>query len=199
MSKKWNIERKQEQYYKKAKKENYHSRASYKLLQLDNKFKIIKKGDYIVDLGAAPGGWSQVALERVGEEGLVVGVDLQRIKHMESPNFVGIRGDFTKEETLKNICKITGKKVDVVLSDASPQLSGVKDVDQIRTLELALAVIKITNYILKPHGSLIMKAFQGEEFENLLKKIKKEFKTVKTTKPPSSRKKSVEMYMIAKK
>ncbi|MGV8143993.1 MAG: SAM-dependent methyltransferase, partial [Methanothermobacter sp.] len=88
---------------------------------------------------------------------------------------------------------------DVVLSDASPQLSGVKDVDQIRTLELALAVIKITNYILKPHGSLIMKAFQGEEFENLLKKIKKEFKTVKTTKPPSSRKKSVEMYMIAKK
>lgn len=199
MSKKWNIERKQEQYYKKAKKENYHSRASYKLLQLDNKFKIIKKGDNVVDLGAAPGGWSQVALERVGEEGLVVGVDLQRIKHMESPNFVGIRGDFTKEETLKNICKITGKKVDVVLSDASPQLSGVKDVDQIRTLELALAVIKITNYILKPHGSLIMKAFQGEEFENLLKKIKKEFKTVKTTKPPSSRKKSVEMYMIAKK
>ena len=199
MSKKWNMERKQEQYYKKAKKENYHSRASYKLLQLDNKFKIIKKGDYIVDLGAAPGGWSQVALERVGEEGLVVGVDLQRIKHMESPNFIGIRGDFTKEETLQNICKITGKKVDVVLSDASPQLSGVKDVDQIRTLELALAVIKITNYILKPHGSLIMKAFQGEEFENLLKKIKKEFKTVKTTKPPSSRKKSVEMYMIAKK
>lgn len=199
MSKKWNMERKQEQYYKKAKKENYHSRASYKLLQLDNKFKIIKKGDNVVDLGAAPGGWSQVALERVGEEGLVVGVDLQRIKHMESPNFVGIRGDFTKEETLKNICKITGKKVDVVLSDASPQLSGVKDVDQIRTLELALAVIKITNYILKPHGSLIMKAFQGEEFENLLKKIKKEFKTVKTTKPPSSRKKSVEMYMIAKK
>lgn len=199
MSKKWNIERKQEQYYKKAKKENYHSRASYKLLQLDNKFKIIKKGDYIVDLGAAPGGWSQVALERVCEEGLVVGVDLQRIKHMESPNFIGIRGDFTKEETLQNICKITGKKVDVVLSDASPQLSGVKDVDQIRTLELALAVIKITNYILKPHGSLIMKAFQGEEFENLLKKIKKEFKTVKTTKPPSSRKKSVEMYMIAKK
>lgn len=199
MSKKWNMERKQEQYYKKAKKENYHSRASYKLLQLDNKFKIIKKGDNVVDLGAAPGGWSQVALERVGEEGLVVGVDLQRIKHMESPNFIGIRGDFTKEETLQNICKITGKKVDVVLSDASPQLSGVKDVDQIRTLELALAVIKITNYILKPHGSLIMKAFQGEEFENLLKKIKKEFKTVKTTKPPSSRKKSVEMYMIAKK
>ena len=199
MSKKWNKERKQEQYYKMAKKENYHSRASYKLLQLDKKFKIIKKGDYIVDLGAAPGGWSQVALEKIGEEGLVVGVDLQRIKPMENPNFIGIRGDFTKEETLKNICKITGKKVDVVLSDASPQLSGVKDVDQILSLELALGVIKIARLILKPHGSLIMKAFQGEEFENLLKKIKKEFKTVKTTKPPSSRKKSVEMYVIAKK
>lgn len=198
MSKKWNKERKDEPYYKMAKKESYRSRASYKLLQLNNKFNIIKKGDIVLDLGAAPGGWSQVALEKVGEEGLVVGVDLQRIKPMEGNNFIAIMGDFTSAETVEEILKITRRKVDVILSDASPQLSGVKDVDQVRALELALGVVKISGLILKPHGSLIMKAFQGEEFENLLKEIKKEFKTVKTTKPPSSRKKSVEMYVVAK-
>ncbi len=199
MSKKWNKERKQEPYYKMAKKESYYSRASYKLLQLNNKFKIIKNRDYVVDLGAAPGGWSQVALEKVGEEGLVVGVDLQRIKPIENSNFVGIMGDFTRGETIENIFKITGQKVDVVISDASPQLSGIKDIDQLRTLELALGVLKVARAVLKPHGSLIIKAFQGEEFDNLLRNIKKEFRTVKTTKPPSSRKKSVEMYVIAKK
>jgi 23S rRNA (uridine2552-2'-O)-methyltransferase len=198
MSKKWNKERKDEPYYKMAKKESYRSRASYKLLQLNNKFNIIKKGDIVLDLGAAPGGWSQVALEKVGEEGLVVGVDLQRIKPMEGNNFIAIMGDFTSAETVEEILKITRRKVDVILSDASPHLSGVKDVDQVRALELALGVIKISGLILKPHGSLIMKAFQGEEFETLLKEIKKEFKTVKTTKPPSSRKKSVEMYVVAK-
>lgn len=199
MSKKWNQERKQESYYKMAKKESYHSRASYKLLQLNKKFKVIKKGSYVVDLGAAPGGWSQVALEKTGEDGLVVGVDLQRIKPIKEGNFVGIRGDFTKKETIEQIRKIMGRKADVILSDASPQLSGIKDVDQIRSLELAEGVLKIARSLLKNNGSLIIKVFQGEEFDNLLKVIKKEFKTVKTTKPPSSRKKSVEMYIIAKK
>lgn len=199
MSKKWNKERKQEPYYKMAKKESYHSRASYKLLQLNNKYNIIRNGDYVVDLGAAPGGWSQVALEKVGEEGLVVGVDLQRIKHIKNDSFIGMMGDFTNEETINKIIKITGGKVDVVLSDASPQLSGIKDIDQIRSLELALGVLKVARAILKPKGNLIIKAFQGEEFENLLNKIKKEYRRVKTTKPPSSRKKSVEMYVIAKK
>lgn len=199
MSKRWNKERKDEPYYKMAKKESYHSRASYKLLQLNNKFKFIKNGDYILDLGAAPGGWSQVALEKVGETGMVVGVDLQRIKPIEGDNFVGIIGDFTKEETIKQIYKVTGRKVDAVLSDASPKLTGVKDVDQLRSLDLALGVLKISLSILKPDGTLVIKAFQGEEFENLLKEIKKEFRSVKTTKPPSSRKKSVEMYVLAKK
>lgn len=181
-----------------AKKESYYSRASYKLLQLNKKFNIIKNGELVVDLGAAPGGWSQVALEKVGEDGLVVGVDLQRIKPMEASNFISIVGDFTSEDTINNIEIITGGKADVVLSDASPQLSGVKDVDQLRALELALGVLEIAKLILKPRGRLVIKAFQGEEFENLLKELKKEFRNVKTTKPPSSRKKSVEMYVIAK-
>lgn len=198
MSKKWNKERKQETYYKQAKKESYHSRASYKLLQLDNKYKIIKSGDIVVDLGAAPGGWSQVALEKTGEDGLVVGVDLQRIKPMEQSNYLSIIGDFTQEETINKISEVTGNKVDVILSDASPQLSGIKDVDQIKALDLVENALKIARKILKPRGSLVMKVFQGEEFENILKNIKKDFKTVKSTKPASSRKKSVEMYVVAK-
>ncbi len=199
MSKKWDNERKRDEYHKKAKKENYYSRASYKLLQLNTKFRIIRKGDYVVDLGAAPGGWSQVALEKVGEYGLVVGVDLERIKPMEDDGtFVGIRGDFTDEDTLKRIEYVTGKKVDVILSDASPKLSGVKDIDQLRSVKLAENALKISKSVLKNHGILVIKAFQGEEFDNILKKIKMEFKIVKTTKPPSSKKKSVEMYVVAR-
>ncbi|MGO9388018.1 MAG: RlmE family RNA methyltransferase [Methanobacterium sp.] len=199
MSKKWDNERKHDEYHKKAKKENYYSRASYKLLQLNTKFRIIKKGDYVVDLGAAPGGWSQVALEKVGEYGLVVGVDLERIKPIENEGtFVGIRGDFTDEDILKRIEYVTGKKVDVILSDASPKLSGIKDIDQLRSLELAENALKISKSVLKNHGILVIKAFQGEEFDNILKKIKMEFKIVKTTKPPSSKKKSVEMYVVAR-
>ena len=199
MSKKWDKEHKQDEYYKKAKKESYYSRASYKLLQLNKKFRIIKTGDYVVDLGAAPGGWSQVALEKVGEYGLVVGVDLQRIKPIENEgNFVEIRGDFTEEETVNRIENVLSKKADVILSDASPQLSGIKNLDQLRSLELGENALKISQSILKPNGILVMKAFQGEEFENLLKEIKEDFKTVKTTKPPSSRKKSVEMYVLAR-
>jgi 23S rRNA (uridine2552-2'-O)-methyltransferase len=199
MSKKWDKEHKQDEYYKKAKKGSYYSRASYKLLQLNKKFRIIKTGDYVVDLGAAPGGWSQVALEKVGEYGLVVAVDLQRIKPIENEgNFVEIRGDFTEEETVKRIEKVLSKKADVILSDASPQLSGIKNLDQLRSLELGENALMISQSILKPNGIVVMKAFQGEEFENLLKEIKEDFKTVKTTKPPSSRKKSVEMYVLAR-
>ena len=102
MGSRWQVEKKNDPYYKRAKSEEYRSRASYKLKQLDKKYKIIKEGDTVVDLGAAPGGWSQVALEKVGEEGIVVGVDLNRIKPFHEPNYYGIRGDFTKE-ALSNI------------------------------------------------------------------------------------------------
>lgn len=198
MTKKWNAERKKEHYYQMAKKQRYRSRASYKLLQLNKKFKIIKKGFYVVDLGAAPGGWSQVALESVGEEGLVIGVDLQRIKPFEEDNFLEIRGDFTADETIERIKKVLGKKADLIFSDASPQLTGIKDMDHLRSIDLAIGVLKIAASILKSGGTVIIKVFPGEEFEDFLQKTKKMFKTVKTTKPPSSRKGSKEMYLVAR-
>jgi 23S rRNA (uridine2552-2'-O)-methyltransferase len=198
MSNQWNHERKREEYYKMAKKQDYRSRASFKLLQLNRKFKIIRKGDSVVDLGAAPGGWSQVALEAVGEDGLVVGVDLNKIRPLPEENFWEVRGDFTQEDTIQEIEKTVQGKAQIILSDASPQHTGIKDLDQIRSIDLAQSVMKICNKILKNNGKLIMKVFQGEGFPELLKDMKKCFRTVKTTKPPSSRKQSGEMYIVAR-
>ncbi|MDI6644764.1 MAG: SAM-dependent methyltransferase [Methanobacteriaceae archaeon] len=194
----WKSEHDREHYYKKAKKEKYRSRASFKLLQLNNKFKIIKKGYKVLDLGAAPGGWSQVALELVGDDGLVLAVDLQRIRKFENENFHFIQGDFTQEETINHIYRILENKADVIISDASPKLSGIKDIDHLISIELAETVLNIAGEILKPGGNVIIKAFQGEEYKNLLQKIKKMFKLVKTTKPQSSKQKSSEMYIVAK-
>lgn len=194
----WKSEHDKDHYYKKAKKERYRSRASFKLLQLNKKFKIIKKGDQVLDLGAAPGGWSQVALELSGNEGLVLAVDLQRIKRFENENFYSIRGDFTKKETIEKIYEILENKADVIISDASPKLSGIRDIDHLLSIELAETVLNISGEILKPGGNIIIKAFQGEEFRNLLQKIRKMFRLVKTTKPQSSKQKSSEMYIIAK-
>lgn len=199
MSKRWEVEKKKEHYYKMAKKEKYRSRASYKLIQLNKKFKIIKPRDYVVDLGAAPGGWSQVVLDIVGEDGKVVAVDLQRIKPFEQTNFIQITGDFTGKETIDEIENTLGWRADVILSDASPKLTGIKDIDHLKSIELVENALKIADYILKIDGNMIIKVFQGEEFQNLLKKFKKKFKTVKTTKPPSSKKGSMEMYLIAMK
>lgn len=197
MGKRWEVEKKKEHYYKMAKKENYRSRASYKLLQLNKKFKIIKSRDYVVDLGAAPGGWSQVCLDIVGEEGKVIAVDLQRIRSFDSPNFVQITGDFTQGEVISKIENELGLNADVVLSDASPKLTGIKDIDQLKSMDIAENVLDINDRILKIGGNMVIKVFQGEGFEEYLKKVKNKFKTVKTTKPPSSKKGSVEMYIIA--
>ena len=197
MSKRWEIEKKKEHYYKMAKKEKYRSRASYKLIQLNKKFRIIKSRDYVVDLGAAPGGWSQVALDIVGDDGKVIAVDLQRIKPFEQDNFIQITGDFTENETVQKIEETLGWNADVILSDAAPKLTGIKDIDQFKSIEIVENALKIADSILKIDGNLIVKVFQGEGFEDLLKKVKKKFKTVKTTKPPSSKKGSMEMYVIA--
>ena len=196
MGSKWQMEKHNDPYYKRAKQEDYRSRASYKLKQLDKKFKIIKEGNTVVDLGAAPGGWSQVALEKVGEEGMVVGVDLNRFKKFHEENYYGMRGDFTTPEVQEKIMKIIGGKAKVVMSDASPSLSGIKNIDQLRSIDLTNAVIGIADNILEEKGNLVMKVFQGPEYKPMLDSLKGKYRQVKTTKPPSSRKKSSEMYVV---
>ncbi|WP_461461744.1 RlmE family RNA methyltransferase [Methanobrevibacter sp.] len=196
MGSRWEMERKKDPYYKRAKADDYRSRASYKLKQLDKKYKIIRKGDTVVDLGAAPGGWSQVALEKVEDEGIVVAVDLNRIKPLPEENFYRIRGDFTKEEIQNKITKIVGGKTKVLISDASPSLTGIKDIDHLRSIDLIETVVSIGDNILEDKGNIVIKAFQGGEYKNLIDRLKKKFKVLKTTKPPSSRKKSSEMYIV---
>lgn len=196
MGNKWQVEKKNEHFYKLAKTEDYRSRASFKLKQLDKKFKIIKTGNTVVDLGCAPGGWSQVALEKVGEEGLVVGIDLNKMKPFKEENFHGIRGDFTKEEHQNEIIKIIGGKTDVLMSDASPSLTGIKSIDQLNSYDLLESSIEISDLILKNKGNLVLKAFQGSEYKPFLDKLRKKFRLLKTNKPVASRKKSAEIYII---
>jgi len=154
----------------------------------------------VIDLGAAPGGWSQVVCEVIGEEGtgMVVSVDLEYIKPIDHEAYIGVKGDFTTEEVQNTITEIIDGKADVILSDASPKLCGIKDIDNFRTFDLATAVMNISDNLLKKDGNLIMKAFQGEAYQELISQIKKKFRTVKTTKPNSSRKRSSEMYIIAR-
>ena len=196
----WKAKHDKEHYYKLAKKQNYRSRASYKLKQLDEKYKLLKPHYNVIDLGAAPGGWSQVVCEVIGEEGtgMVVSVDLEYIKPIDHEAYIGVKGDFTTEEVQNTITEIIDGKADVILSDASPKLCGIKDIDNFRTFDLATAVMNISDNLLKKDGNLIMKAFQGEAYQELISQIKKKFRTVKTTKPNSSRKRSSEMYIIAR-
>ena len=198
MGRRWYLERRKDYYYRSAKKHKYRSRASYKLLQLDNRFHIIGEGDKVVDLGAAPGGWSQVALEKVGDSGLVIAVDIKPIKPFPVDNFHTIKGDFTDEEVQGKIGELLGGKADVIISDASPSLSGIRDIDQLRSLELVESVIKVAGRFLKKDGNLLVKVFQGPGFSELLKKLKGLFRRVKSTKPASSRKGSPEMYIVCR-
>ncbi|HIH61365.1 MAG TPA: RlmE family RNA methyltransferase [Methanobacteriales archaeon] len=198
MGRRWYLERRKDYYYRSAKKHKYRSRASYKLLQLDNRFHIIGEGDKVVDLGAAPGGWSQVALEKVGDSGLVIAVDIKPIKPFQVDNFHTIKGDFTDEKVQGKIGELLGGKADVIISDVSPSLSGIKDIDQLRSLELVESVVKVAGRFLKKDGNLLVKVFQGPGFSELLKKLKRSFRRVKSTKPASSRKGSPEMYIVCR-
>ncbi len=197
MGKRWIKERKKEYYYRKAKKERYRSRAAYKLKQLNNKFELIKKGDRVLDLGAAPGGWMQVAREKVGEEGFILGVDLEEIEPFWAENIKSIQGDITSPEILEKI-KLETPVFDVVISDASPGISGVWSMDHLRSVELCKAALEIAGKLLKPKGNLLLKIFQGEESHDFFGEVKKSFAHAKTTKPKASRERSAEMYITAK-
>ncbi|OED30087.1 RlmE family RNA methyltransferase [Methanosphaera sp. WGK6] len=196
----WKAKHDKEHYYKLAKKQNYRSRASYKIKQLDKKYNLLKPDYNVVDLGAAPGGWSQVVADVIGEEGTgqIISVDLEYIKPIDHEAYTGVKGDFTTPEIQETIIELIDGKADVILSDASPKLTGIKDIDNFKAYDLAMAVIDITENILKNEGNLIMKAFQGEAYQELIKRLKKKFRNVKTTKPNSSRKRSAEMYVIAR-
>mgnify|MGYP000723731831 CR=1 FL=1 len=195
MSQDWMTRKKQDGFYKMAKREGYRSRASYKLIQINGKYRVIRNGDRVLDLGAAPGGWLQVAKEIVGEEGYVVGVDLQRIKPIEGVEL--IRGDMTDEMVKRRILEKTkGEPFDVILSDMAPDMSGNYSVDHARSIHLNEIALKVCSSLLKDRGKFVTKVFQGDMIEDFLKLLRENFGRVRRFSPEASRSRSAEVYVV---
>ncbi|MBE0523293.1 MAG: TRAM domain-containing protein [Methanosarcinales archaeon] len=183
-------------FYHKAKNEGYRSRASYKLRQINEKHQIIKPGDSVVDLGAAPGGWLQMAKELSG--GRVVGVDLQKIDPIEGVETM--KGDITSEKTLKRIEEIIGEQgADAVICDAAPNLTGNWSLDHGRSIDLCQSALNLATQLLMPGGNFVVKVFQGDLFKDFLDEVKEHFVYVRSYTPKASRKQSAEIYVIGKK
>ncbi|UCH89721.1 MAG: RlmE family RNA methyltransferase [Thermoplasmata archaeon] len=195
MSKRWLKEHRKETYYRQAKKSGYRSRAAYKLLQINKKFRIFKANQKVLDLGAAPGGWSQVAVELVAPSGTVIGVDIDPIKPLEGAEF--IKGDMTSEDTM-DLIKSKIDYADVIISDMSPNISGHYSVDQAKSVYLAEQALDVVVRMLKPGGHFIVKIFQGEDFPEFLQKLKERFEFCKVHSPPASRAQSSEVYVVCK-
>ncbi|NMC60778.1 MAG: RlmE family RNA methyltransferase [Candidatus Methanofastidiosa archaeon] len=183
-------------YYRMAKKEGYKSRASYKLIQLNNKFNIIKKGYRVLDLGAAPGGWIQIASKLVGDDGLVVGVDLKSVKEKYT-NAYFIQGDVFEDSTIEKIKEIN-ENYDTIISDLAPNTSGIRSLDHQRSIDLCYRALGLSSNLLNYKGNLLIKVFQGEDIKKLVEDIKNEFYYVKISKPESSRSSSRETYIVCK-
>ena len=193
----WIKDRKKEYYYKKAKAENYRSRATYKLVQANEKYQFIKRNDIVVDLGAAPGGWIQAARKMTGKYGFVLGVDLKPIEPFTQEYIRTIIADLTETDVDKQILSFLSRKADVVLSDAAPNITGVWEVDHARQIDLATKALEIARCILKPEGNFFVKVFEGDLLNDFQLHIKTLFEEVKLVKPQASRAKSSEMYILA--
>lgn len=180
-------------FQRRARREGYRSRSVYKLMDIQKRSKIFRKDDTVLDLGAAPGGWSQIALEYIGEDGKLIGVDLQHILPLKGAQF--LQGDIREPETRKELEKLV-PKADVVLSDMSPNLSGNYSVDQARSVELALFALEIASE--RKANSFVVKVFEGSDFQDFRKAVIDEFGSVRTLSPEASRKQSSEVYLIAK-
>ena len=185
-------------YFKRAKREGYRSRAAYKLLELNQRFHLIKPGDHVVDLGAAPGGWLQVVSKLIGEGGKVVGVDLQPMEPFREKNIHLLQGDITSEDTQSKIRKLLGGPADCVLSDLSPRLSGIQATDLSRSLELVQAAFKLATALLKSKGGFLVKTFVGDETTAFLTELKPYFASIQRARSEATRKGSSEMYLIAR-
>lgn len=184
-------------YVKRAQAEGYRSRAAYKLAQIAGRDKLLRPGMLVVDLGAAPGGWSQVASQAVNPGGQVIAVDVLDMPELPGVRF--LRGDFHDAATLSELeQKLSGQRVDLVLSDMAPNISGIADVDQARAMALAELALDFAVNHLKPEGNFVVKLFQGAGFEQFVKELRGQFGKVLTRKPEASRSRSSEVYLLGK-
>lgn len=193
----WMQEHFDDHYVKQSKEQGYRSRASFKLLELHEKDKLFRPGMTVVDLGAAPGGWSQVAAQLVGDSGRVVASDILPMDAMAGVEFV--QGDFTEEEVLHRILQALGDEpADLVISDMAPNMSGMNSVDQPAAMYLVELALDMARQVLKPGGNFVAKVFQGEGFDEYMQDMRQSFNKVITRKPDASRARSREVYLYGK-
>lgn len=195
-SRRWLDRHVSDPFVRKARADGFRSRAAYKLLEIDRRDRLLKPGAVVVDLGAAPGGWSQVAVQRVGGKGRVIAIDLLEMPSLPQVRFV--QGSFLDEEVRKTVRQLAGGPVDVVLSDMMPNVSGIASADQARAAELVHEAILFCGEVLGPEGVFLVKVFQGAEFAGILAALRGTFKAVQTRKPAASRDESRETYLLAK-
>ncbi|MGM0954143.1 MAG: 23S rRNA (uridine(2552)-2'-O)-methyltransferase RlmE [Pseudomonadota bacterium] len=193
----WLQEHFDDAWVKKSQEDGYRSRASYKLIELDKKDKLFRPGQLVVDLGAAPGGWSQVAVEKVGDSGVVIASDILEMDAIAGVDFV--QGDFTEDEVFEQLLELLGdRQADVVISDMAPNMSGMAAVDIPKAMGLVELALDMAQRVLRPGGVFVAKVFQGEGFDALLAEMRGSFNTVVSRKPDSSRARSREIYQVCK-
>jgi len=192
----WVKSRKHDPYYRAAKRQEYRSRAAIKLSQIDRDYGLFRPGGLVVDLGAAPGGWSQIAAERVGPKGRVIAVDASPMRPLEGVEV--FRGDFTEAAVQAQVFESLGRPADVVLSDMAPHLSGQRPYDEARTFELADAALSFAARALRPGGDFLVKVFQGEDYRSFLERVAAHFEALKGVKPKASTPTSPEIYVLAR-
>ena len=196
-SRRWLDRHVNDTYVQRAQVDGYRSRAAYKLLELQERDALLRRGMRVVDLGAAPGGWSQVAAPLLGRKGRIIALDLLPIEPLEGVEV--IQGDFRDDEVLANLSALLdGDALDLVLSDMAPNVSGMKAVDQPRSIYLVELALDFALETLKPGGALVVKAFHGEGFDELVKSMRRHFQRVVSRKPNASRPQSRETYLVAK-
>ncbi len=196
-SRRWLEEHLNDEFVLLAKREGYRSRAVYKLLEIDDKDKLLRPGLTVVDLGAAPGGWSQVARRRLGKRGRVLALDILEMDSLAGVEF--IQGDFREDEAINGLMEMLGDStVDLVMSDMAPNMSGVRDMDKTRAMYLVELAFDLSRQILRPGGDLLMKVFQGPGYDQLIKELRHSFDKVVTRKPKASRDRSSEVYLLAR-
>jgi 23S rRNA (uridine2552-2'-O)-methyltransferase len=192
----WRKRQGDDRYFQKAKVEGYRARSAYKLLQIQEKFHVLRKGQVVLDLGAAPGSWSQVAGQIVGSAGRVIAVDLQTIEPI--PGVTTLQGDITAPDVQAGIVEAAGGPVDVVLSDAAPNTSGIRERDHALSVELVRAAFGVAQRSLRPGGCFVAKVFEGEDIPRLLAHLRRHFALVKPHYPQATRQESREVFLVCK-
>jgi 23S rRNA (uridine2552-2'-O)-methyltransferase len=196
-SDRWLKEHFDDVWVQRSRQDGYRSRASYKLIELDKKDRLFRPGQVVVDLGAAPGGWSQVAVERVGDQGRVIASDILAMNPIAGVDFV--QGDFTEQSVLDELLDLLGdRRADIVISDMAPNMSGMAAVDIPNAMGLVELALDMAQQVLRSDGIFVAKVFQGEGFDDLLAGMRKSFATVVSRKPEASRPRSREIYQVCK-